>query len=120
MLRLPDISNWKTDNLKNIKNIFYGCESLILLPDISKWKIKEVSYLKDFFSSNGSEAENLNLSTEIMSSNYNPISYTYSSDKEYKYIFTNKVYENNYKLEISNDNYDLSDELKSYYENFYN
>ena len=40
-MKLPDISNWKTDNLKHIKNIFEGCESMIDFPDISRWSISK-------------------------------------------------------------------------------
>ena len=35
---LPDISNWKTINVKHMDYMFLGCSSLKSLPDISKWK----------------------------------------------------------------------------------
>ena len=39
---LPDISKWKTSNVKDMKGIFYNCNSLISMPDISKWNITKV------------------------------------------------------------------------------
>ena len=41
LLIFPDISNWKTDNLENMKYIFEGCNP-IYFPDISRWDISEV------------------------------------------------------------------------------
>jgi len=34
---LPDISKWNTNNVNDMKCMFYGCSSLSSLPDISKW-----------------------------------------------------------------------------------
>ena len=36
---LPDISKWKTDNVNNMSNLFRGCKFIQSLPDISKWKL---------------------------------------------------------------------------------
>ena len=35
---LPDISNLKTDNVEDMNNMFYECNSLIYLPNISENK----------------------------------------------------------------------------------
>jgi len=35
LISLPDISNWKTNNIKNMNGLFYNCSSLKALPDIS-------------------------------------------------------------------------------------
>ena len=35
---IPDISNWNTEKLIDIKGIFSDCTSLEYVPDISKWK----------------------------------------------------------------------------------
>jgi surface protein len=35
---LPDISEWNTSNVADMRNMFYGCNKLKKLPDISKWK----------------------------------------------------------------------------------
>ena len=37
---LPDISEWKTNNVKNIECLFQNCSSLVYIPSISKWNIK--------------------------------------------------------------------------------
>jgi len=47
---LPDISKWKTYNIKDIYNLFYSCSSLKNLPDISKWNINyKVTNLNGIF-----------------------------------------------------------------------
>ena len=45
---LPDISQWKIENIINMNKVFYGCESLLSLPNISKWNtynVKDMSYM---------------------------------------------------------------------------
>ena len=37
ILTIPDISQWYTNNITDMSEIFYGCKSLLSLPDISKW-----------------------------------------------------------------------------------
>ena len=47
-MSLPDISDWKTENVINMNSMFYDCKSLTSLPDISKWnigKVKSMSYM---------------------------------------------------------------------------
>ena len=39
---LPDISNWKIDNVDDLSYRFSGCSSLKSLPDISKWNIENI------------------------------------------------------------------------------
>jgi len=46
---LPDISNWNLENVKDISYMFYSCSSLISLPDISKWNTKNINYLNSIF-----------------------------------------------------------------------
>ena len=40
---LPDISKWKTNNVKDMSGMFSNCESLSSLPDISKWNTKNIT-----------------------------------------------------------------------------
>ena len=46
---LPDISNWKTDNVINMAYMFSGCSSLKELPDISKWNTCNVHDMNHIF-----------------------------------------------------------------------
>ena len=46
---LPDISEWNTNNITNMKYIFFGCSSLSSLPDISKWNINNITYINNIF-----------------------------------------------------------------------
>ena len=46
---LPDISKWDTKNVTNMKGMFYNCSSLYSLPDISKWDTKNVTKMKRMF-----------------------------------------------------------------------
>ena len=41
LLELPDISNWKMMNNKNIDYMFFNCKKLSKIPDINKWELKE-------------------------------------------------------------------------------
>jgi len=47
---LPDISNWRTDNIKDYGCIFADCLSLKTLPDISKWNINKADNISALFS----------------------------------------------------------------------
>ena len=40
LICLPDISNWKTNNVIDMTAMFQYCTKLSSLPDISKWNIK--------------------------------------------------------------------------------
>jgi len=42
LISLPDISKWNTNNATNMSYMFYNCSSLISLPDISKWNTSNV------------------------------------------------------------------------------
>ena len=44
--KLPDLSNWNTSNVLNMRYLFKGCSSLNSMPDISKWDITVASKLK--------------------------------------------------------------------------
>ena len=46
---LPDISNWNTNNVKDISNLFSNCSRLSSLPDISKWNINKNININNFF-----------------------------------------------------------------------
>ena len=46
---LPDISQWDTKNVTDMKNMFYGCTSLFSLPDIGKWDTKNVTNMSKMF-----------------------------------------------------------------------
>ena len=39
---MPNISNWNTKNLINIKGLFSDCSSLSYIPDISKWDARNI------------------------------------------------------------------------------
>ena len=47
--RLPDISKWITNNVKDISGIFENCISLIYLPDISKWNLPNITNITRMF-----------------------------------------------------------------------
>ena len=46
---LPDISNWNTSQVTNMKNIFNQCKSLLSLPNISKWDTSNVKMMACIF-----------------------------------------------------------------------
>ena len=46
---MPDISEWNTQNVTDMKYIFSYCKSLKSLPDISKWNIQKVNSLCNIF-----------------------------------------------------------------------
>ena len=49
LISLPDISKWKTNNVKDMSSMFLRCISLISLPDISKWDINHVKNMNYMF-----------------------------------------------------------------------
>ena len=46
---LPDISNWNTGKVLDVREMFYGCSSLLSLPDISKSNTKNVKNITMLF-----------------------------------------------------------------------
>ena len=46
---LLDISKWNTSNVTNMSYMFYGCSSLKSLPDISKWNTSKVTNMNYMF-----------------------------------------------------------------------
>ena len=40
--RIPDISKWETNQIKDISYLFNECSLLTSLPDISKWNTNQV------------------------------------------------------------------------------
>jgi len=51
---LPDISKWNTSNVKDMSEMFLGCESLKSLPDISNWNTSNVTNMSSMFGCCGS------------------------------------------------------------------
>ena len=49
LVSLPDISKWNTSNVTNMEGMFYSCESLASLPDISKWNTSNITNMEDMF-----------------------------------------------------------------------
>ena len=49
LLSLPDISNWKTENINDMSYMFYNCNSLKYLPDISKWNTSNITNMSNMF-----------------------------------------------------------------------
>ena len=45
MISLSNISEWNTDNVKDISNMFKDCCSLISLPYLYKWDISHIDYM---------------------------------------------------------------------------
>ena len=37
LVSLPNISKWKTNNLKQLSSLFSDCNLLLSLPDLTKW-----------------------------------------------------------------------------------
>ena len=50
LIKIPDISIWKSEKLKDINNMFDSCDNLIGIPDIFKWNIDKVNAIKMNFS----------------------------------------------------------------------
>ena len=50
LLSLPDISNWNTFNVNDMRYMFSECSSLSSLPDISKWNTFNVKDMNFMFS----------------------------------------------------------------------
>ena len=46
---IPDISNWDTSNVKNMKGLFYNSTLLLSLSDISKWNVNNVECMAHMF-----------------------------------------------------------------------
>ena len=112
LLIIPDISDWKTNNLKKMENIFIGCNSLISLPNISKWNINKIEKisLSSFEKENYSVSISLNNNeSSQMNSSILSMNLEENGKKSFLKNYTNFAFFNN------ND-----DELKDYYENFFN
>ena len=112
---IPNISKWKTNNLIEINEIFYGCSSLLIDPDISNWdlnKIKDIDSTSSF-SSSVLKSHDLNSCSNVNEITKSESNLSFNSNSEEvinDYFEMNDVYKNN-----SNE-----DELKYYYDNFYN
>ena len=50
LISLPDISKWNTRNITSMKGIFFRCDLLGSLPDISKWNLYKVNDISNMFS----------------------------------------------------------------------
>ena len=75
---LPDISEWKTDNVINMSYFFYNCLSLISLPDISKWNTNNVEDM-DYIFSNCSSLSSLPDISKWNTKNVNDMSGMFSN-----------------------------------------
>ena len=49
LISLLDISQWNTNNIKNMSFMLYNCSSITLLPDISKWNFDNISNINNIF-----------------------------------------------------------------------
>ena len=49
LLALPDISNWNTNNVTNMRAMFNKCSKLSSLPDISNWNTNNVTTIAVMF-----------------------------------------------------------------------
>ena len=49
IVSLPNLSNWNTQNVEDISELFYGCSSLTELPDISNWDTSKVTDISNIF-----------------------------------------------------------------------
>ena len=47
LMSIPNISNWKTDEIKFMWYLFNKCSSLISLPDISNWNTSNVTSMEN-------------------------------------------------------------------------
>ena len=49
LISLPDILNWKVNNINNMMCMFVLCQKLTYLPDISKWNTNNVTNMNGMF-----------------------------------------------------------------------
>lgn len=50
LISIPDISKWKTPNLKEMFSMFVGCKKLFSIPNIPKWDVSKVIFINYRFS----------------------------------------------------------------------
>ena len=114
---IPDISIWNTKNVMNINKIFYKCSSLISLPDISKWNLPLINNKNNIDFYDGNSSTNSNLS--IKSSNTNiPSSSSSGVEKNYnKEIF--RLNDITRVVSSFNDYNNKTDINQAYYDSFY-
>ena len=143
LIRLPDISKWKTDNINDLSELFYDCENLSSLPDISKWKIQNKIKIERMF--NGCQSlikmpdiSKWKISPNIINTSSNNFSYSNNTDfsKEiYISSLSNKSNNNSNNNSENNSNTNsnninslelikdfengVTEENIEYYENFY-
>ena len=116
---MPDISIWKTEQLKDINNMFDFCDNLIEIPDISRWNIDKVNTIK-MDSSFANTSSSLQLSSkdkkDFVSSSMN--SERNDSNKESP---NNKDYVDTNYLKRNSDIFGSNSNVNNdYYDNFYN
>ena len=78
LLSLPDLSKWKTDNVIDMSYMFYNCNSLSSFPDISKWKTDNVYNFCSMFSDCKSISSLPNIS-KWRTDNVNNVSYMFNT-----------------------------------------
>ena len=108
-----DMSNFDMSNVLDLSGAFYDVSGLTSI-DLSNCKIKKVNYINGLFSN--SSLEEINLSNADFSN------YTRRSDYSYDTIFPSyceKIYLNNVKMTIVNNQYLYSVNAKEVYANNY-
>ena len=118
LVTIPDISIWKTDNLKEINEMFYGCSSLLFYPDISKWNYKFNKIKKEDFYSSSNNLNSKQKESYLFSCSDNSLSNisVLTSNNNLNDLNINKINNN-----INFDKYSsYRDELNDYYNDFYN
>ena len=119
---IPDISNWSTENIKNLDSIFEKCSSLSSIPNISKWKLNENIKINNIFKECNSLLVYPNLSKwNINISEYS--NFSCSNNISIKAFETNSLISENIKFFNSSENSSNLEEyidIKSYEENNFN
>jgi len=96
--KIPKISLWNTCNLEDISKMFCGCNCLISLPDISKLSLKKLKYY-DLTIFNTEDQ----ISSSLQLKNRNEEE---SSSINSQTSLNNKINENNYIFQNSEDKYE--------------
>ena len=98
-----------------MRNIFNGCDYLVIPPDISEWSTNNVENIKDIFPSSSSyNFESKSLSENINYHKSSVFSSDYSSDTKIYNEINNETYDNYDDLFKNN-----SEQYNEYYEHFY-
>ena len=125
---IPDISIWKSNNIRKYNNIFKGCKALLEIPDISKWNYtdnisfgesasSEFSFLEGISSSENCSINNKG-KTQISNSFTSSIKENAIKESSNLDLVEHEKYNMIYNgMNAPSVNYE---EKNDYYENFYN